>query len=102
MVWNPGNTSATTFGSLGSVSSTAVLSNPIVANTGTNTIYVSSGSVAVGTAFPVGLAVPPGGEVPVLGYLGTGAAAGTIWAQTGVVGQTSSTQAGMTSVVSVI
>ena len=102
MVWNPGNTSSTTFGSLGSVSSTAVLTNPVVANTGTNTIYVSSGSVAVGTSFPTGIAVPAGGEAIIYGYSGTGAAAGTIWAQTGVVGQTSSSQAGMSSVFSVI
>lgn len=102
LIWNPGNTSTTTFGALGSVSSTAVLSGLIVANTGTNTIYINSGSANTSVSGTVGTAIAPNSEVYFSGYSGTGAAAGSIWAQTQVVGQTSSTMVGLPSVPSVI
>ena len=102
-VWNPSNSSSTTFGSLGSVPSGATLSGLIVANTGSNTIYLASGSLAAASA--TGIPVAPGGEVYLSAYSATQSAppaSGTIWAQTSVVGQTSSTQSGLPSVASVI
>lgn len=100
MVWNPGNQSSTTFGSLGSVPSGAVLNGLIVANTGSVPIYLSSGSVAASAA--TGVPVAPGGEMLLQGYSGVGAAAGTVWAQTLTPGTTSSTQSGLPSVVAVV
>lgn len=100
MIWDPANQSATTFGSLGSVPSDAVLTNPLVSNTGSVSIYIGSGSAAA--AVTTGLEVPAGGQVAVFGYSGTVGTAGTIWAQTAVVGDTSSTQVGMVSVPAVI
>lgn len=102
LIWNPGNTSATTFGALGSVSSSTVFNGLIVANTGANTIYINSGSANTSVSGTIGTAIAPNSEVYISGYSGTGGAAGSIWAQTQVVGQTSSTMVGLPSVASVI
>jgi hypothetical protein len=100
MVWNPGSTSTTTFGSLGSVPATASFTGLIVANTGTNAIYLSSGSVAASAA--TGVQVAAGSEMLLTGYSGTVGTAGTIWAQTLTAGTTSSAQSGLPSVVAVV
>jgi hypothetical protein len=102
LVWQPSNTSATTFGPLGSVASAAALKDVMVQNTGTNVIYVGMGSAAA--AATTGAQVQPGGYALFSGYSVTAGTAvtGNIWAQTGTVGQTSSTVAGMASVISVV
>lgn len=104
MVWNPGNTSVTTLGALGSVPSTSIFNGLVVANTGSNTIYLATGSLSATSAGggTYSLALAPASEIYLSGYAGTVGTAGTIWAQTGTSGQTSSTQAGLPSVASVI
>lgn len=101
LIWNPENTSTTTFGAFGSVPSTAVLKDVTILNTGANAIYVGSGSASA--AAGTGLQVPAGGQVTIQGYSVSNptGSAGQIWAQTSVVGQTSSTVAGLASVASV-
>lgn len=105
-IWNPGNTSITTFGVLGSVPSTSVFNGLIVANTGTNTIYLSSGSfnamTSTATGGTLGVPVAASSEMYLSGYSGTVGTAGTIWAATLGAGNTSSAQCGMPSVASVI
>ena len=100
MVWNPGNSSATAMGSLGSVPSGAVLRDVTLMNTGTNPLYLQSGSVSAAVA--TGLLFPAGAQLTIQGYLGTGAAAGTIWANTSVVGTSGAVTAGLASVASVV
>ena len=101
LIWNPENTSTTTFGSLGSVPATATLKDVTIINTGANTIYVASGSLSAATT--TGLAVPAGGQVTVQGYSVTNPSGttGQIWANT-AFGATSSTEAGLASVASVV
>ncbi len=102
LIWNPENTSTTTFGALGSVASTATLKDVTILNTGSSTIYVGSGSISA--ASTNGLAIPAGGQLTVQGYsvVSPTGTTGQIWAQTGVVGQTSSTTAGIATVASVV
>jgi len=102
LIFNPENTSATTFGSLGSVSSTAVLKDVTIVNQGTAIVYVGSGSAAAATS--TGLAIPVGGQVTIQGYSVTSptGVVGQIWGQTATVGLTSVTAAGLASVASVI
>jgi hypothetical protein len=99
--WNPSNTSATTFGSLGSVPASAVLKDVTVINQGTVPVYVGMGSAAATTS-QIGAQIPAGGQLTIQGYSGTVGTAGTIWANTGVVGQTGLVAAGMASVASVV
>lgn len=102
LIWNPENTSSTTFGPLGSVSSTAVLKDVTIVNTGTVNVYVGSGSAAAATT--TGLLLPVGGQVTIQGYSlsnPTGAL-GQIWGNVGTVGSTGSTKAGLASVASVV
>lgn len=101
LVWNPTNTSTTTFGPLGSVASTATLKDLTIINTGTVTVYLNSGSVAAATAN--GIPLNPGGQLTLQGYsvsspTGT---VGQIWGQAGTVGQTGATLAGLASIPSV-
>lgn len=98
LVWDPTSRSITTYGALGSVPSGSTLTNPVIINTGTNVIYAGMGSAAA--AATTGAAIQPGGRLVFEGYsqvAGT-TTAGQIWAQTGVVGQTSSTVAGMATI----
>jgi hypothetical protein len=102
LIWQPGNTSTTTYGALGSITVGAVLKDITIINTGANTIYVGSGSISA--VSQTGLAVPAGGQVTIQGYNVTAAntSNGNIWAQTGVLGQTSTTTVGLASVASVV
>ena len=104
LIWNPSNTSATTFGSLGSVPASAVLKDVTVVNQGTTPVYVSSGSIASTTPL-LGVAIPVGGQMTIQGYSGTVGTAGSLWAQAGTVGAsqlTGQVAAGMASVASVV
>ena len=102
LVWNPENTSSTTFGSLGSVATTAVLKDVTIINQGTVAVYLASGSIASSTT-TLGLQLPVGAQVTIQGYSVTNpsGSAGQIWAQCGTVG-TGQTLAGMASVASVV
>jgi hypothetical protein len=102
LVWNPENQSATTFGSLGSVPSTAVLKDVTIINAGSVTLYLNGSSQSASAAN--GLAVPAGGQVTVQGYsvsspTGT---TGQIWGQALSPGTTGATIAGLASVASVV
>jgi hypothetical protein len=100
LVWNPENTSATAFGPLGSVPSTAVLKDVTILNTGTVTVYVGSGSLSAGGS-QTPLAIPAGGQVTIQGYSVTNpsGATGQIWGN--VTTGTGSTLAGLATVASV-
>lgn len=101
LVWNPENTSSTTFGPLGSVPSNAVLKDVTILNVGTVPVYVGSGSLSAGgSATP--LQIPVGGQVTVQGYSVTSpsGAAGQIWGN--VTTGTGSTLAGLATVASVV
>ena len=102
VVWDPGSSSATTYGPLGSVPTGAVLKDVTVINTGTVNIYAGMGTVAY--ASTTGALIPAnGGQLTFSGYNVTSHGAnGTIWANAGTVGFSSSTIAGMVSVSSVI
>jgi hypothetical protein len=100
IVWDPGNTSATTYGPLGSVPSASVLKDVTIINTGTVNIYAGMGTVAY--ASKTGALIPVGGQLTFQGYSVTGqTGVGTIWANAGTVGYSSSTIAGMASVAAV-
>ena len=97
VVWDPGNTSSTTYGPLGSVPSAAVLKDVTIVNTGTVNIYAGMGTVAY--ASTTGALIPVGGQLTFQGYsVVSRGANGTIWANAGTVGYSSSTIAGMMSV----
>jgi hypothetical protein len=96
VIWDTDNTSTTTYGALGSITAGSVLKDVIVQNTGANNLYVSFGSLAA--ASTSGVQVVPGGELVLYGYNVTSTASsatGDIWAQTGVVGQTTSCVVGL-------
>jgi hypothetical protein len=102
LLWQPSNTSATTFGAAGSVPSGAALKDVTIVNQGTATIYVSSGTTTAG-ATPAGLQVPVNSQLTIQGYNVT---AGT--ATTGNIygicatGLSSSSLTGLASVASVV
>jgi flagellar basal body rod protein FlgF len=101
LIWNPENTSSTTFGALGSISSTATLKDVTIINTGTVAVYVGSGSLAAGgTTYP--LQIPVGGQLTVQGYsvANPSGTTGQIWGNTTT--GTGSTLAGLASVASVV
>ena len=102
VVWDPGSTSSTTYGPLGSVPSGATLTDVTIINTGTVNIYAGMGTVAY--ASKTGALIPAnGGQLTFQGYSVTSRGAnGTIWANAGTVGYSSSTIAGMVSVAAVI
>jgi hypothetical protein len=101
LIWNPSNTSATTFGSLGSVPASSVLKDVTVINQGTVTVYVNTGSASAASG-TIGVPIPAGGQLTIQGYSGTVGTAGSLWAQTVVVGQTGLVAVGMASVASVV
>lgn len=76
LIWNPENTSPTTFGSLGSVPATAVLKDVTIINNGTVAVLMGSGTVS---GLTLGLSIPPGGQVTLQGY--------SVSAPSGTVGQ---------------
>jgi hypothetical protein len=102
LIWQPSNTSTTTYGAFGSVTVGAVLKDVTIVNTGSNVIYVGSGSASA--AATTGLQIPAGAQLTIQGYNVTASAGttGNIWAQTATVGQTSSTVTGLASVASVV
>ena len=82
----------------GSVTTTASSASPIsiiVVNQGANTVYINGGSVAA--AASLGVPLTQGQEMVWVG----GTTPITLWANTGVVGQSSTVQAGLGSLVSV-
>jgi hypothetical protein len=101
LIFNPENTSATTFGPLGSVSSTAVLNGLLVQNTGTVTVFVGFGSLTAGNV-STPFAILPGGQLYSSSYSVTkpSGTTGQVWANTTT--GTGSTLAGLPSVASVI
>ena len=102
LIWNPENTSATTFGALGSVSSTAVLKDVTIVNQGTVAVYIGAGSASVAAA--TGLQIPVGGQVTIQGYSVTSptGTTGQIWGQTATSGLVGQTAAGLATVASVV
>ena len=101
VVWDPGSTSATTYGPLGSVPSAATLTDVTIINTGTVNIYVGMGTVAYASTTGA-LVSANGGQITIQGYkVVSRGANGTIWANAGTVGFSSSTVAGMVSVAAV-
>ena len=100
LCWNPANTSATTFGSLGSVPASSVFHDVTVINQGTVAVYVGSGSIGVSAI--TGTQIPVGGQLTVQGYSGTVGTAGSLWASTYLAGTTGQVGVGMASVASVV
>ena len=101
LIWNPNNTSATTFGALGSVPSTAILKDVTIVNQGTCNVYVGAGSAAVATA--LGFMIPVGGQLTLQGYYATGGTTlNPIWGNVGTVGYTGAVAVGLSSVASVV
>lgn len=99
-IWNTGNQSTTTYGALGSVPVGSVLKDVVIQNTGANTMYVGFGSISATST--TGCQVVAGGELVLYGYsvaaTTNGGTTGNIWAQTGVVGQTTSCVVGLASI----
>ena len=95
-IWNPSNTSTTTYGALGSVTTGAVISGLIIKNTGTATMFIGTGTAISGTGLPVN----PGSEILYTGYVATGGQApGTLLGIT--TSGTTSSMVGLPSVTSV-
>lgn len=100
VVWNPSNTSPTTFGSLGAVPPNALLNAVGIVNAGTATVYVGGNTVTTLTGLPV----PPGGQIGIRRYsfqngVAVGGFNGTISAIT--AGATCTVQAGLDTNVTV-
>jgi hypothetical protein len=101
LIWDPSNTSSTTFGPLGSIASGNVLKDVTIINSGSGTLYVGSGSISATSSN--GLAIAPGAQLTIQGYSAVGGStAGRIWGQTSAVGVSTSSITGLTSVDSVI
>ena len=99
VIFDSDNTSTTTYGPLGSITAGDVLQDVIIQNTGANTMYVGFGSISA--ASTNGFEIKAGGELIYYGYKVTSTvstATGDIWAQTGVVGQTTSCVVGLASI----
>lgn len=97
LVFDPNNTSATTFGSLGSVPSGAVIKDVMLVNSGTANVYLNWSSQSAAAAN--GILLPVGGAVPLLGYTATGGTTtNRIWGQTGTVGLTGAVTVGLLTV----
>ena len=99
VIWDTDNTSTTTYGPLGSITAGDVLKDVVILNTGSNTMYVGMGSIS--STSTNGFQIPAGGELVLYGYSVTSTvstATGDIWAQTGVVGQTTSCVVGLASI----
>jgi hypothetical protein len=96
LIFDTDNTSTTTYGALGSITAGDVLKDLVIVNTGSNTMYVGFGSISV--ASTNGAQVVAGGTMYLYGYNVTSTAAsatGDVWAQTGVVNQTTSCIVGL-------
>ena len=99
VIFDSDNTSTTTYGPLGSITAGDVLKDLVIQNTGSNTMYVGFGSISA--ASTNGFEVKAGGELVYYGYNVTSTvstATGDVWAQTGVVGQTTSCVVGLASI----
>lgn len=84
----------------GSVTTTASSASPlsiIVVNQGTNTVYVNGGTTGIAAAAQFGVPLTQGQELVWVG----GTTPITLYANTGVVGQTTTVQAGLGTLVSV-
>jgi hypothetical protein len=96
-IWAPANTSTTTYGPLGSVTTGAVISGLVIQNTGTATMFIGTGTAIAGTGLPVN----PGAQILYTGYAATGGQTpGTLLGIT--TSGTTSSLAGLPSVTSVI
>ena len=102
LIWQPSNQSTTTYGPLGSITTGDVLKDVTIQNTGSGTVYAAGGTTSAGAA-PAGLAIPPGGQLTIQGYVQTAGTAtfGNIWGIC-ATGAASSTTAGLASVASVV
>ena len=103
LIWNPSNGSTTTFGSLGSITTGDVLHDVTIINTGSGTVYAAAGTTTAG-ATPIGIQIPPGGQLTIQGYNVTAAASvqgGPIYALC-ATGASSSVKVGLSSVASVV
>lgn len=101
LVFDPSNTSATTYGPLGSVPSGAVIKGIQLINQGTSNAYVGMGSAA--SASVTGWLLPAGATMYMDNYSAAGGVTtGRIFANTGTVGLTTAILAGLPSVASVI
>jgi hypothetical protein len=99
VIWDSDNTSTTTYGPLGSITAGDVLQDVMIQNTGSNTMYVGFGSISATSTN--GFEIKAGGTLVYYGYKVTSTvstATGDIWAQTGVVGQTTSCIVGLASI----
>lgn len=103
VIWQPSNTSTTTYGALGSITVGATLKDVTILNTGPGTIYAAGGSVAA-SATPIGLQIAPGGQCTLQGYslVAANSTAGQIWAVCSTSGTTSSTTVGLATIASVV
>jgi hypothetical protein len=102
LIWQPSNQSATTFGSLGSITAGDVLKDVTIINQGPGTIYAANGSIAASAA-PLAMPIPPSGQATFQGYSQTAgtSTAGNIWAIGATGGTTASVIVGLASVASV-
>ena len=93
----------TTFGSLGSITTGDVLKDVTIINTGSGTVYAAGGTTVAGAA-PIGIAIPPGGQVTIQGYNVTAASDGPGWpiCALAATGASSSVKVGLASVASVV
>ena len=73
LIWSPSNGSTSTFGALGSITTGDVLKDVTIINTGSGTVYAAGGTTAAGAA-PIGIPIPPGGQLTIQGYNVTAAA----------------------------
>lgn len=96
LVFNPANTSATTFGPLGSVPSTALFKDVMFSNVGTANVYLNYSSQSAAAAN--GVLCPVGGGVIILGLNAGTATANQVWGQTGTAGLTGAVSVGLLSV----
>lgn len=98
VIWNPTNTSPTTFGSLGSIASGLTLNHIGIVNAGPGTIYVGGATVTSATGLPI----PPGGQCGIQRYSfvpGVSSSSGTISAIT--ASGTAQVQVGLVSITAV-
>ena len=102
LIWQPSNTSTTTFGPLGSITVGDVLKDVTIVNTGSGTVYAAGGTTTASSS-PIGLPIPPAGQLTIQGYSQTAGTAtfGNIYALC-ATGASSSVTVGLASVASVV
>ena len=102
LVWQPSNTSTTTYGPAGSITAKSVLKDVTIINQGTATVYLSQGTTTA-SATPAGLQLAAGNQLTIQGYNVTAGTAttGNIWGIC-ATGLSSSTLTGLASVASVV